>query len=126
MSFWKDNMPSKMLLRSKCEASNIDAPQKHLSIKGFERVARRKFTDPLPIEDFIKYGNWFQKEVAPNIESRLVRKVLRNNGTFEATLEDGEKLHAHSVILALGIGFFLTNPRSSRVFPAIWRPTRPK
>jgi len=110
MSFWKDNMPSKMLLRSKCEASNIDAPQKHLSIKGFERVAQRKFADPLPIEDFIKYGNWFQKEVAPNIESRLVRKVLRNNGTFEATLEDGEKLHAHSVILALGIGFFLTKP----------------
>jgi FAD-dependent urate hydroxylase len=111
MSFWKGSMPCKMLLRSKCEASNIDAPQKHLSIKGFERVARRKFPDPLPIEDFIEYGNWFQKQVAPNIERRLVRNLSRNDGGFEITLEDGEKLRAHSVVLALGIGFFLTKPQ---------------
>jgi len=111
MSFWKGSMPCKMLLRSKCEASNIDAPQKHLTIKGFERVARRKFPDPLPIEDFIEYGNWFQKQVAPNIERRLVRNLSRDNGgEFEITLEDGEKLRAHSVVLALGIGFFLTKP----------------
>jgi thioredoxin reductase len=111
MSFWKDSMPGNMLLRSKCEASNIDAPQKHLSIKGFERVARRKFPDPLPIEDFIEYGNWFQKQVAPNLERRLVRNLSRNNGGFEITIEDGEKLLAHSVVLALGIGFFLTKPQ---------------
>jgi thioredoxin reductase len=110
MSFWKDNMPGKMLLRSKGEASNIDAPQKHLSIEGFERVARRKFPDPLPIEDFIEYGDWFQKQVAPNLERRLVRSVSRPNGSFELTLQDGEKLRAHSVVLALGIGFFLTKP----------------
>ncbi len=110
MTFWRDSMPGKMLLRSKCEASNIDAPQKHLSIKGFERVARRKFPDPLPIEDFIEYGHWFQKQVAPDIERRLVRNVSRDNGGFRLTLEDGEELRAHSVVLALGIGFFLTKP----------------
>lgn len=110
LSFWKDNMPGKMLLRSKCEASSIDAPQKHLSIEGFQRVARRKFPDPLPIEDFIEYGNWFQKQVAPNIERRLVRNISHNNDSFGVTLEGGEKLRAHSVVLALGIGFFLTKP----------------
>jgi flavin-dependent dehydrogenase len=39
MSFWQDNMPGGMLLRSKSEASNIAAPQKHLSIAAYERLS---------------------------------------------------------------------------------------
>ena len=43
-------MPGGMLLRSKSEASNIDAPQKHLSIETYEKAIGRKIADPLPIE----------------------------------------------------------------------------
>lgn len=110
MAFWKQNMPGGMLLRSKNEASNIAAPQKHLSIAAYEKVIARKIADPLPIEDFIAYGEWFQKQVAPNLDTRHVRNVSHNGGVFELTLGDGERLYAKSVVLALGIGLFSQRP----------------
>ncbi len=41
MGFWKQNMPKGMFLRSRAEASNIAAPQKHLSIERYQRVVGR-------------------------------------------------------------------------------------
>jgi cation diffusion facilitator CzcD-associated flavoprotein CzcO len=110
MAFWKKNMPGGMLLRSKSEASNIAAPQRHLSIAAYEKAIRRKIADPLPIEDFIAYGEWFQKQVVPNLDTRHVQNLSYDGGLFELTLADGEKVHAKSVVLALGIGLFFHRP----------------
>ena len=85
MAFWKENMPGGMLLRSKAEASNISAPQKHLSITAYEKTLRRRIPDPVPIEDFIAYGEWFQKQIAPNLDTRYVVKVARVGNEFELT-----------------------------------------
>ncbi len=117
MAFWKENMPGGMLLRSKSEASNIAAPQKHLSIKGFEKARGRKAADPLPIEDFIEYGEWFQKQVAPNLDTRHVQNVVHDGSTFELTLADGDRLQAKSVVLAMGIGFFYYRPEQFLEIP---------
>lgn len=103
-------MPGGMLLRSKGEASNIDAPQKHLSIEAYEKTIGRKIPDPLPIEDFVAYGEWFQKQVVPNLDTRQVRNVSRQGELFELTLDDGTQVSAKAVVLALGIGFFLHRP----------------
>ena len=110
MAFWKTNMPTGMLLRSKLEASNIAAPQKHLSINAYEKTIKRQIADPLPIEDFIAYGEWFQKQVAPNLDTRQVVKVSRLGDVFELTMIDGDRLQAKSVVLALGIGPFFQRP----------------
>ncbi|HWY54442.1 MAG TPA: FAD-dependent oxidoreductase [Terriglobales bacterium] len=117
MAFWKNNMPGGMLLRSKSEASNIAAPQKHLSIAGYEKAIGHKIADPLPIEDFIAYGEWFQKQVAPNLDTRQVRNVSLNEDVFELTMDDGEKMHTKSVILALGIGLFFYRPEQFAGLP---------
>src|ERR1700738_1270463 len=110
MAFWKKNMPGGMLLRSKSEASNIAAPQKHLSIAGYEKVIGRKIADPVPIEDFIAYGEWFQKQVVPNLDTRQVQTLSHDGTVFDLTLDDGEQIHAKSVVLALGIGLFAQRP----------------
>lgn len=110
MAFWKKNMPPGMLLRSKSEASNIAAPQKHLSITAYEKTLKRKLADPLPIEDFIAYGDWFQEQVAPNLDTRKVQQVSHDGLVFELTLEEGDRLYAKSVVLALGIGPFFYRP----------------
>ncbi len=117
MSFWKRSMPGGMLLRSKNEASNIAAPQKHLSLKAYEKAIRRKIADPVPIEDFIAYGEWFQKQVAPDLDTRQVQKVSHDGGIFEVTFEDGDKLQAKSVVLALGIGPFAYRPEQFADIP---------
>jgi len=117
MSFWKNSMPGGMLLRSKNEASNIAAPQEHLSIFGYEKTIGRKIADPVPIEDFIAYGEWFQKQVVPNLDTRQVRNVSYDGTFFELTLDDGERMQAKSVVLALGIGFFSRRPEQFRDVP---------
>ena len=118
MGFWKQNMPKGMFLRSRAEASNISAPQKHLSIESYQKVLGRKFPDPLPIEDFVSYGEWFQKQVAPNLDRRRVQNVSKNGSGFEVTFEDGEKIYGESVVLALGIGLFLHRPEQFLGIPA--------
>jgi thioredoxin reductase len=117
MAFWKQNMPGGMLLRSKSEASNIDAPQKHLSIAGYEKAIKRKIADPLPIEDFIAYGEWFQQQVAPKLDTRQVQNVSHDGSIFELTFDDGEKVQAKSVVLALGIGLFFHRPEQFAGIP---------
>lgn len=117
MGFWKHNMPGKMLLRSRHEASNIAAPQKHLSLEAYQKTIRRRFNEPLPIEDFIAYGEWFHKQVVPRLDTRHVRNVAHNGSGFEIAFEDGEKLHAESVVLALGIGLFAQRPEQFAGIP---------
>jgi thioredoxin reductase len=117
MAFWKKNMPGGMLLRSKSEASNIAAPQKHLSIAGYEKAIGCKIADPVPIEDFIAYGEWFQKQVVPNLDTRHVQKVSHDGSIFELTFDDGERLYAKSVVLALGIGLFFQRPEQFTSIP---------
>jgi FAD-dependent urate hydroxylase len=110
LSFWKQHMPKKMLLRSRTEASNIHSPQEHHSIEAYQRFIGRKIAEPVPVEDFIAYGEWLQKQVAPNLDTRKVRKVSPNGSGFVVAMEDGESFHAKSVVLTLGIGLFSQRP----------------
>jgi thioredoxin reductase len=110
MEFWKQNMPKRMLLRSRNEASNISAPQKHLSIEAYQRAIGHKIKEPLAIEDFIAYGDWFQKQVAPNVDTRQVQNVSHGGTVFSLTMDDGERIEAKSVVLTLGIGLFSSRP----------------
>jgi thioredoxin reductase len=110
MAFWKENMPKGMILRSELEASNIAAPQPHLSLAGYEKATGRELSEPIPIEDFIAYGEWFQRQVAPDLDRRAVRHVSNNGSGFAVTFEDDERILAKSVVLALGIGLFTQRP----------------
>jgi cation diffusion facilitator CzcD-associated flavoprotein CzcO len=117
MAFWKHHMPKGMLLRSGPEASNICAPQKQLSLAGYERATGHKFVAPIPIDDFIAYGEWFQKQVVPGLDTRHVRSISRNGNGFHVTLEDGETLTGRAVVLALGIGLFVHRPEQFAGIP---------
>src|SRR5438477_11298744 len=110
MGFWKKNMPRGMFLRSTVEASRIAAPQKNLSVQAYQRGLGRNIPEPVPVEDFVRYGEWFQKQVAPALDTRSVQNISRNGSGFFLTFEDGEKVHYKSVVLALGIGQFATRP----------------
>ena len=56
MGFWRDHMPAGMLLRS--------GPDWHLdharASSRFERSSRRDPPDPIPLELFLDYADWFQ------------------------------------------------------------------
>jgi len=109
MGFW-ETMPQGMFLRSFRTASNIGDPSSRLTLADFERETGRKVTSPVPLEDFIAYGHWFQEQAVPDAGPRLVAHLSRNGEAFDLTLADGEPVHAHSVVVAAGIAPFAWRP----------------
>lgn len=110
MEFWKSQMPAGMLLRSPFEASNISDPHGKLTFSAYARAMKTHVAEPVPIGDFIAYGEWFQRHVAPDLDHRRVGAVSRDGDGFRIDVEGGDTILAGSVVLALGIGQFAYRP----------------
>jgi thioredoxin reductase len=110
MEFWASKMPAGMLLRSPRVASNISDPAKTSSLDDYESSAGVQPRAPLPLETFVDYGRWFQRELIPDLDQREVASVHRNEAGFRLALEDGEEIHCRRVVVAAGIGPFQRIP----------------
>jgi len=110
MDFWAKNMPAGMLLRSPRVASNISDPQRQLTLDAYERAAGIPPIAPVALETFVAYGQWFQRQVVPDLDHREIASVHRIEGNFAITLEDGDKFHAERVVVAAGIEPFQKIP----------------
>src|SRR3954463_16291691 len=77
MDFWDSQMPRGMLLRSPRHGSDIGDPQRALSLDRFETVLGRKLPARVPLEDFVRYGQWFQQQALPDLDERRVVSVAR-------------------------------------------------
>jgi len=67
-------------------------------------------------------GSGFQKQVAPNLDTRRVEKVSYDGTLFELMMEDGEKLKAKAVRSGAWHRSFLL---SARAVPGIPRELAP-
>lgn len=110
MAFWRDHMPAGMLLRSVWEASHIADPTGELTLDEYEAARGERIPKPIPLADFIDYGDWYRQRLALDVDSRHVSHVARHDGLFRATLDDGAVLDAHSLIVATGIEYFASRP----------------
>jgi FAD-dependent urate hydroxylase len=118
MEFWDRRMPKGMLLRSPWEGSNIGDPEDALTLDRY--AADRQFARPklLPLDEFVRYGQWFQAKAVPNLDERNVATVDRTVAGFRLTLEDGEPVDAQRVVIAAGIGSFANRPEPFASLPA--------
>jgi cation diffusion facilitator CzcD-associated flavoprotein CzcO len=103
MSFWRENMPKGMKLRSPWAATHIVDPDNLLTLDAFAAVTSLGRPDPLPLEDFVRYGDWFQKTALPDLDTRGVAKVEPAGREFWITLEDGSTLRTRRVVVAMGL-----------------------
>lgn len=110
MEFWANHMPAGMLLRSPRVASNISDPAHQFTLDAYESSAGIQPRAPVPLETFVNYGRWFQRQMVPDLDLREVASIRRNDGGFAIALEDGEVLHSKSVVVASGIGSFQRAP----------------
>jgi hypothetical protein len=110
MAFWQRQMPAGMLLRSSWEASHIADPRKELRLEAFKAATQDEFSEPVPLDRFIAYGQWFQQRAVPDLDPRKVREVSRSGSGFRLRLEDGEVVEAIRVVVAGGISPFATRP----------------
>lgn len=112
MSFWQRNMPVGMLLRSGWAATHIADPHRSLTLEAYRAASGTHFSTPVPLDRFIDYGLWYQRQVIPDLDKRKVVRVESRNGhgDFRLHLEDGDSLCARRVVVAAGIGSFAWRP----------------
>ena len=110
MSFWKRHMPRGMRLKSSWSASRIADPARAYTLEEFERVRGRPISRPIPLADFVAYGEWFQAHAVPEIDPRQVVSVTRDEPGFRVVLEDDEPIESDRVVVAAGIAEFAWRP----------------
>ena len=103
LSFWRNNMPAGMLLRSPWVATHIAEPRGRHRLDDYYAQAGLEIPKLLPIERFVDYGRWFQSRVAPDLDSRAVARIESVEGGFRLTLADGNTLNARRVVMAMGL-----------------------
>jgi cation diffusion facilitator CzcD-associated flavoprotein CzcO len=110
MEFWDRQMPAGMRVRSPRDGTHIADPYRELTLDKYEAVCGVGPAMPLKLEDFVRYGQWFQRQCLPNLDQRTVAWIERRGGAFDLTLEDGDQIRAQGVIVATGIGAFAHCP----------------
>jgi cation diffusion facilitator CzcD-associated flavoprotein CzcO len=103
MSFWREHMPKGMKLRSPWAATHIVDPDNLLTLDAFSAAEDLGRPDPLPLEDFVRYGDWFQKTALPDLDTREIARIEPAGTEFWLTLADGSTARAGRVVIAMGL-----------------------
>jgi FAD-dependent urate hydroxylase len=110
MSFWRERMPAGMLIRSPWVATSFTGAGSGLTLDDYERSLGQALERRLPLDDFIAYGDWFQRRTSPDVDERRVESITANGSRFGLRLADGERLGARRVVVAAGIERFVARP----------------
>jgi hypothetical protein len=103
MSFWREHMPKGMRIRSPERATDLSSPDGGHSFKAYMAMQQSRAEWPIPLECFVGYGEWFQRQLIPDVDCCKVRQVARVADGFQLTLADGEVFAAGRVVVATGL-----------------------
>jgi cation diffusion facilitator CzcD-associated flavoprotein CzcO len=103
MSFWRRHMPKGMRLRSPWRATNLSDPGAALSLDAFATEHGADRGEPLALDKFVAYGEWFQDSAVPELDHRAVHRVDGTANGFQLELADGEIFAAGRVVIATGL-----------------------
>ena len=121
MSSWRDHMPVGMCLKSTPDASSLSAPRPGYTLADFcaaHGTPRLQGDDVVPLELFLRYGEWFQRRLVPGVEPEKITRIGATPGGFRLRLASGEEFGARSVIVASGLtGFAYVPPELTPVSP---------
>lgn len=111
MSFWQNQMPAGMCLRSNWGASHIADPKGELTLDEYCRQNGNHISKPIPLERFVDYGRWYQSQAVRDLERRNVLSIDLDARGFKVVMEDGEEFTARRVVVAAGISPFAARPK---------------
>ena len=118
MSFWRQNMPRGMKLRSPWGATNISDPGGALSLDAYVKSHGVARIEPFPLESFVGYGAWFQSRAVPDVDRRMVARLEATADGFRVIVADGEAMHAKRVVIAAGLARQQLRPAAFADAPA--------
>jgi flavin-dependent dehydrogenase len=119
MDSWRNHMPEGMLLKSDPFASNLSDAQDFYTLARFsgEQSIRYSESDPVRLEVFCNYGLAFQKRCVPRLADVQVTDIERVGDEFVVSLDNGDKVRARRVVLAIGVGPFRYVPEILGALP---------
>jgi len=118
MSFWENQMPAGMCLRSNWGASHIADPNQELTLDVYCRQKGNSISKPIPLERFIDYGRWYQSQAVRDLEKRNVARIDVDTPGFKVVMADGEEFTARRVVVAAGISPFAARPAEFAGIPS--------
>ena len=117
MEFWRNQMPAGMLLRSPWDASHIGDPNDEWTLDQFQRECGTELPRPVPLDDFVRYGLWFQHGAVSDLDTRRVERLEVASNGFRLWLATGEFVEAQHAVIAAGIGPFARRPAAFLATP---------
>lgn len=120
MRLWRSAMPQGMFLKSHGFASNLSDPAATHTLEAFCRATGRDYADcgrPVPLADFVAYGQWFQSELGLPLDERHISNIAGAAGGFELSVGD-ERVLARKVVVAIGVEDFAYTPGAFADLPA--------
>ncbi len=121
MSTWRNHMPKGMCLKSEGFASNLSAPDKNSTLEAWCAATGKEYSAqkiPVAVEDFVAYADWFTRTYVPTLEILNVTNIVRGMDGYWLTLEDGARVEAARVVMAVGITWFKNLPEALAGLPA--------
>jgi FAD-dependent urate hydroxylase len=103
MSFWREHMPDGMKLRSSWGASHLSSPDGRHSLDNFIALHNLPRIEPIPVEHFIAYGEWFQRELVPDLDPRRITRIDHDGTRFQVLVDDGESFASDQIVMATGL-----------------------
>jgi lysine/ornithine N-monooxygenase len=111
MEFWKAQMPAGMFLRSPWSASHISDPAAKFTLTDYRNSKKKEIPSPIPLEEFVGYGLWFQRSAVPNILQQKVTCIRQDQSVYQLALENGTTWNARRLVIAGGIKPFARRPK---------------
>jgi thioredoxin reductase len=120
MDTWRRHMPAGMFLKSEGFASTISEPSGALTLRRYSAETGSPYADigePVPIETFIAYGDWFRQQAGIEVDEAEVTRIDRNGDEFVLELDSGETVTSGRVVMATGLSNFAYVPEELRGLP---------
>ncbi len=111
MEFWAEKMP-----KACCCARPGKPPILQIRNLNFHPGSLRSShgnrapVAPLPLETFVKYGQWFQQQLRSGARNYFRFSVNLDGNLFRIITENGETVTSRKVVIAAGVGPFNRKP----------------
>ena len=102
METWRTRMSRDMLLRSDWRETSLSAPGAAGTIDRWAREAGEDREEPIPLQKFLRYADWFRRTFAPEGNTAAVVSLERAPNGYRLTTSAGEEIEAGSVVVAVG------------------------
>ena len=118
---WRTHMPAGMRLKSEPYGSGIAAPNHGYDVATYSKqhgVAYTHRVEPISVEHFIDYGDWFTKELVPGVTDITVTGLETVGGRFRVSFADADPVTVGQVVVATGVLPFARMPGELAGLPA--------